>query len=108
LAVPGEGRLEDVSNQPRRFGGCLFTHGTTRPVFEDPDGRQYVEEGGERVYGTWLPPADKPLLTRRSFRTPHHTIRAPGMVGGGSTPAPGTIPLAHHGVKWWSLPKAER
>jgi hypothetical protein len=27
-------------------------------VYADPDGRQYVTEGGERVDGTWLPPED--------------------------------------------------
>jgi hypothetical protein len=47
---------------PRQRGERLFTDGTTRPVFEDPDGRQYVEDDGERVYGTWLPPADEPVL----------------------------------------------
>jgi magnesium chelatase family protein len=49
------------------------------------------------ICGLLLDHADS-FVSKRPFRTPHHTISDVGLLGGGTNPTPGEISIAHNGV----------
>lgn len=60
--------------------------------------RQEMLESIELLSVAGLLDPRHPMAARRPFRSPHHTVSAPALAGGGSTLRPGEISLAHHGV----------
>ena len=51
----------------------------------------------------------RPLMTKRPFESPHHTITQAALIGGSSQPRPGMISLAHRGVLFLDeLPEFQR
>lgn len=67
------------------------------PDFSEVKGQENAKRALEIAAAGFLP-SGVPLLKNRVFRSPHHSISMAGLTGGGSTPRPGEISLAHNGV----------
>jgi magnesium chelatase family protein len=77
-------------------------------ILPDPSLEEFLEILGiQSAAGISLAPDNR--CFQRPFRSPHHTISDVGLIGGGSTPGPGEISLAHHGVLFLDeLPEFKR
>jgi magnesium chelatase family protein len=66
-------------------------------ILPDMQGEEALEV--TKIYSVrGMLPSDRPLISQRPFRAPHHSISNAGLVGGGSRPRPGEISLSHRGV----------
>ena len=82
IGSPGSGKTMLASRFP-----CLLTKLNQEQMLETMSIYSIANVSGH---------THEPL--KRPFRAPHHTVSAVGLVGGGSTPKPGEISLAHNGV----------
>jgi len=81
--------MAEASSSPKRPGRRSSTPSST-PAESLETTRIYSAMG--------LLKAGQPLMAVRPFRHPHHSVSDAGLVGGGSTPQPGEISLAHKGI----------
>lgn len=83
IGPPGAGK----TMLARRLGGIL-------PALSEDEALEVIAI--HSVAGTltneWLDGCERP------FRAPHHSISSAGLIGGGGTPRPGEVSLAHNGV----------
>jgi len=82
MGPPGSGK----SMLARRFPGIL-------PPMTDGEALEVT-----KIYSVCGLTRGGKLIRRRPFRDPHHTISDIALIGGGTTPRPGEVSLAHNGV----------
>ncbi|MBI2984243.1 MAG: YifB family Mg chelatase-like AAA ATPase [Candidatus Kerfeldbacteria bacterium] len=80
---------------PPGAGKTLLAHATAEllPPLSEPEAIEVTT-----IYSVANQLTTGGLITRRPFRQPHHTASVASLVGGGRSPKPGELSLAHHGI----------
>ncbi|MFH0853912.1 MAG: YifB family Mg chelatase-like AAA ATPase [bacterium] len=96
LEIAAAGAHNILMSGPPGSGKTLLSR-TAPSILPRMEEQEIIET--TKIYSVaGLLPNDKPLITERPFRTPHHTSSGVALVGGGKIPKPGEISLAHRGV----------
>jgi len=96
LAIAAAGRHNIVFIGPPGSGKTMLMRrlASILPPLDDEEALEVT-----KIYSASGQLADRGALVRkRPFRAPHHTISPQGLIGGGATPRPGEVSLAHRGV----------
>jgi magnesium chelatase family protein len=96
LEIAASGSHNVLMSGPPGSGKTLLAK--TLPSILPPLSKQEILEVTKMYSIAGLLPSDKPIISFRPFRSPHHTASGVALVGGGKFPRPGEISLAHRGV----------
>ncbi|MEW6324776.1 MAG: YifB family Mg chelatase-like AAA ATPase [Nitrospirota bacterium] len=94
MGPPGSGKTMLARRVPTILPGMEFDEAIQTTTIHSVAGMLRASGQGRGGEGD----GGRSLIATRPFRAPHHTISDAGMVGGGQTPRPGEVSLAHHGV----------
>ena len=96
LEIVASGGHNILLSGPPGSGKTLLSR--TLPSILPPMSTQECIEVTKIYSASGLLPPNTDLITTRPFRSPHHTSSTASIIGGGRTPKPGEISLAHRGI----------
>lgn len=107
LEIAAAGHHNIAMSGPPGSGKTLLSKALTT-ILPEMDLEEALEV--TKIYSVaGLVQSDQPLITKRPFRSPHHTSSAASIIGGGRIPRPGEVSLAHRGVLFLDeLPEFQR